>query len=82
MSNLEVKSKLTRQYDQAAMTRILQEIEMHTNPLLQLYRGLVTGIPTTTDASGAWAKESAPVSGGYFGYVYTATGWKGFGVIA
>ncbi len=86
MSKLFLVDRVPSEYDRQSITAIVRLIEQQLNQLSEgsanAYHGKVTGIPTSTAALGDWAKEAAPASGGYFGYVYTATGWKGFGVIA
>ena len=86
MSKLNLLQRIPRQYESSVFTEIFGQIERQVNQLTEgsanAYHGAVTGIPTSTAALGDWAKEASPVSGGYFGYVYTTTGWKGFGVIA
>ena len=86
MSKLNLLQRIPRQYESSVFTEIFGQIERQVNQLTEgsanAYHGAVTGIPTSTAALGDWAKEASPTSGGYFGYVYTTTGWKGFGVIA
>lgn len=86
MSKLAISQRVPRQYDSQTLTELFRQLEQQVNALSEgsafAYHGSVSGIPTTTVGLGDWAKEASPVSGGYFGYVYTTTGWKGFGVIA
>lgn len=86
MSKLALSQRIPRAYDPQIFTEIVRQFEAQVNALSEgsafAYHGSVIGIPTSTAGLGDWAKEASPVSGGYFGYVYTTTGWKGFGVIA
>ena len=86
LSKLALTNRVPREYNAQVLTGIVRDIEQQVNQLTEgsanAYHGAVTGIPTSTAALGDWAKEASPVSGGYFGYVYTTTGWKGFGLIA
>lgn len=86
MSKLNLLQRIPRQYESSVFTEIFGQIERQVNQLTEgsanAYHGAVTGLPTSTAALGDWAKEASPASGGYFGYVYTTTGWKGFGLIA
>ena len=83
---LALVDRVPSEYNRPVITSLFRLIEQQVNQLTEgsanAYHGKVTGIPTTTAALGDWAKEATPTSGGYFGYVYTTTGWKGFGVIA
>jgi hypothetical protein len=87
LSKLALVDRVPSEYNRQVITALFRLIEQQVNQLSEgsanAYHGAVTGIPTSTEvALGDWAKEAAPTSGGYFGYVYTTTGWKGFGVIA
>jgi hypothetical protein len=87
LSKLSIVDRVPSEYNRQVITAIVRAIEQQVNQLSEgsanAYHGAVTGIPTSTAvALGDWAKEASPVSGGYFGYVYTTTGWKGFGLIA
>lgn len=86
MSKLAISQRVPRTYDPLTITELFRQLEQQVNALAEgsafAYHGAVAGIPSTTAGLGDWAKEASPVSGGYFGYVYTTTGWKGFGAIA
>lgn len=86
MSKLNLKDRVPRNYDAAEFADLLYSIQDQVNRLTEgrqsAYHGASTAAPSTgTWVSGDWVKNSAPTAGGYFGWVYTPSGWKGFGVI-
>lgn len=86
MSKLTLVDRVPNEYNRATITALFRQIEQQVNQLTEgsanAYHGAVSGLPTSQAALGDWVKEAAPTSGGYFGYIYTTTGWKGFGPIA
>lgn len=91
MSKLALRDRVPRQYDPQIFTEIVRQIQDQLNALTEgragAYHGSMSGAPTTGEwVRGDWVKVTAPSSGGYFGYVCTASGspgtWKGFGAIA
>lgn len=91
MSKLSIRDRFPLAWDYRALYRIVSELETQVNALAEgrasAYHGALTAAPTTGDwVVGDWVKNSAPTSGGYFGFVCTVSGspgtWKGFGVIA
>jgi hypothetical protein len=91
MSKLFLKDRVPRTYDPQIFTDLILQLESQVNRLSEgrasAYHGSMTGAPTTGEwIIGDWVKVTAPTSGGFFGYVCTASGtpgtWKGFGLIA
>lgn len=91
MSKLTLKDRVPREYDPQIFTEIVRQVETQVNNLSEgraaAYHGGMTAAPTTgTWVRGDWVFNSAPTSGGYWGFTCVVGGtpgtWKGFAAIA
>lgn len=91
MSKLTLTHLVRRDYDQASVQEMARKVELQVNQLAEGAIAARHGAMTAAPTSGTWVRgdivwNSTPSSGGFIGFVCTASGtpgtWKTWGAIS